>query len=151
MEQFIVFINNGQHFALDISKIERIIEFQQPKKIPEASDYLLGVIQHNGEILPIIDLTKRLYNNDSLNSDSKKVIVAAWKEKQMGFVVEDIKEISNFESTQYEKMNQDISISKAYIKGFIKTNDDIIIVLDIDRLFTLEQEKEIREGIEYAL
>ena len=69
----------------------------------------------------------------------------------MGFVVEDIKEISNFESTQYEKMNQDISISKAYIKGFIKTNDDIIIVLDINQLFTLEQEKEIREGIEYAL
>ncbi|RBP70137.1 purine-binding chemotaxis protein CheW [Alkalibaculum bacchi] len=151
MEQFIVFINNGQHFALDISKIERIIEFQQPKKIPEASDYLLGVIQHNGEILPIIDLTKRLYNNDSLNSDSKKVIVAAWKEKQMGFVVEDIKEISSFEPNQYEKMNRDISISKAYIRGFIKTNDDIIIVLDIDRLFTLEQEKEIREGIEYAL
>ncbi|WP_303861317.1 chemotaxis protein CheW [Alkalibaculum bacchi] len=151
MEQFIVFINNGQHFALDISKIERIIEFEQPKKIPEASDYLLGVIQHNGEILPIIDLTKRLYNNDSVNSDSKKVIVATWKEKQMGFVVEDIKEISNFESTQYEKMNQDISISKAYIKGFIKTNDDIIIVLDINQLFTLEQEKEIREGIEYAL
>ena len=151
MEQFIVFINNGQHFALDISKIERIIEFEQPKKIPEASDYLLGVIQHNGEILPIIDLTKRLYNNDSVNSDSKKVIVAAWKEKQMGFVVEDIKEISSFEPNQYEKMNRDISISKAYIKGFIKTNDDIIIVLDIDRLFTLEQEKEIREGIEYAL
>ena len=151
MEQFIVFINNGQHFALDISKIERIIEFQQPKKIPEASDYLLGVIQHNSEILPIIDLTKRLYNKDSLNSDDKKVIVVAWKEKQIGFVVEDIRGINSFEAKQYEETNQDISISKVYIKGFIKTDDDIIIVLDIDQLFTFEQEEEIREGIEYAL
>ena len=151
MEQFIVFINNGQHFALDISKIERIIEFQQPKKIPEASDYLLGVIQHNSEILPIIDLTKRLYNKDNLNSDDKKVIVVAWKEKQIGFVVEDIRGINSIEAKQYEETNQDISISKVYIKGFIKTDDDIIIVLDIDQLFTFEQEEEIREGIEYAL
>lgn len=151
MEQFIVFINNGQHFALDISKIERIIEFQEPKKMPEASDYLLGVIQHNGEILPIIDLTKRLYDQDSLNSDNKKVIVVAWKEKQLGFVVEDIKGINSFEPKQYEKMNQEISISKAYISGFIKTDDDIIIVLDVEQLFTLDQEEEIREGIEHAL
>lgn len=151
MEQFIVFINNNQHFALDISKIERIIEFQQPKKIPEASDYLLGVVQHNGGILPIIDLTKRLYNRDSLHSDSKKVIVFAWKEKQMGFVVEDIKGISSFEPKQYEEVDQEISLSKVYIKGFIKTEGDIIIVLDMDQVFTFEQEQEIRAGIEYAL
>ena len=84
MEKYILFSNNNQKFALDITKIDRIIEFQQPKKLPESSEFLLGVIQFNGMILPIIDLTKRLYNIDSTQNENVKVIVVLWRDKQIG-------------------------------------------------------------------
>lgn len=143
MEKYILFSNNNQNFALDIIKIDRIIEFQQPKKLPESSEYLLGVIQFNGRILPIIDLTKRLYNIDSSHGENVKVIVVLWRDKQIGLVVDDIKGIHSFKEEQFEQTNEDIQISKEYILGFIKTKNDITIVLDINKLFSIEQEKEL--------
>ena len=146
MEQFIVFVNNYQNFALDISKIERIIEFQKPKRIPESSDYILGVIQYNEKILPIIDLTKRLYNEQSSHSTEGKIIVILWRDKHIGLVVDDILGIHNLNEEQYEKSNNDSQISKKYIRGFIKTEKDITIVLDTDEIFNLEQEQELLQA-----
>ncbi len=144
MEQFIVFINNHQNFALDISKIERIIEFQQPKKIPESSEYLLGVIQYNEKILPIIDLTKRLYNVEGSHGTDGKIIVILWNAKQIGLVVDEILGIHDFKEEEYERSNVDTQISKKYINGFIKTEEDITILLDTDEIFNLEQGNELQ-------
>jgi purine-binding chemotaxis protein CheW len=144
MEQFIVFVNNHQNFALDISKIERIIEFQQPKKIPESSEYLLGVIQYNEKILPIIDLTKRLYNVEGSHGTDGKIIVILWNAKQIGLVVDEILGIHDFKEEEYEQSNVDTQISKKYINGFIKTQEDITILLDTDEIFNLEQGNELQ-------
>lgn len=147
MEQFIVFINNHQNFALDISKIERIIEFQQPKKIPESSQYLLGVIQYNEKILPIIDLTKRLYNVEGSHNTEGKIIVILWNDKQIGLVVDEILGIHDFKKEEYEQSNTDTQISKKYINGFIKTEEDITIMLDTDEIFNLEQVNELQAAL----
>ena len=75
MLKYIVFISRNQYFALDITKVERIIEYQVPNSIPESFDYLLGVIQYNEKILPVIDLNKRLYDVDSSLAKRNKIIV----------------------------------------------------------------------------
>lgn len=143
MEKYILFSNNNQNFALDITKIDRIIEFQQPKKLPESSEFLLGVIQFNDRILPIIDLTKRLYDVDTTHTENDKVIVVLWRDKLIGVVVDNILGIQSFDEAQFEESDDDLQISKEYMLGFIKRKDDIIIVLDINKLFSLEQEKEL--------
>lgn len=143
MKKYIVFTNNHQSFALDISYIERIIEFQQPKKIPESSSYLLGVIQYNDNILPVIDLTKRLYDVYSTGSIDDKIIVVSYKDKHIGLVVDEMQGIKSFEDSQFEQSKVNTEISKEYILGFIKTSGDITIVLDTNKLFDFEQEEEL--------
>ena len=143
MEKYIVFTNNQQSFALEISFIERIIEFQQPKRIPESSNYLLGVIQYNDNVLPVIDLTKRLYDVYSTGGVDDKIIVVTYKDKQIGLVVDEMQGIKSFEEEQFEKSKVNTEISKEYIQGFIKTSDDITIVLDTNKLFDFEQEEEL--------
>lgn len=143
MEQYIVFISNDEKFAIDISKVERIIEFTQPKKVPEASEFLLGVIQYNSKVIPIIDLSMRLYNLKSIYDTDTKVIVVFWKQNYIGFLVDDILGIQHFREEQYEESNKEAHILKDYIKGFMKSEEDITIVLDIDKIFTLEEEKEL--------
>lgn len=143
MEKYIVFTNNQQSFALEISFIERIIEFQEPKKIPESSSYLLGVIQYNDNVLPVIDLTKRLYNVYATGGVDDKIIVVSYKDKQIGLVVDEMKGIQSFEEEQFEQSKINTEISKEYIQGFIKTSNDITIVLDTNKLFDFEQEEEL--------
>ena len=143
MEQYIVFINNNQKFALYVSKIEKIIEFQQPKKLPDSSPYFLGVIQYNDLILPIVDLSKRLYDVFCDYNLQTKIIVVSFKDKFMGLVVDNIIGISNFAEVEYEDFDIDLEISNEYVIGFIKSNEDIIVTLDIDRIFNREQEEEL--------
>ncbi len=143
MEQYIVFTVNKQNFAVDISVVERIIESQEPKKTPETSDYFLGVTQYSGDILPNIDLSKRLYKVSTPEEKGTKVIVVIWKDKFIGLKVDDVIGVQNFHDEQFEESNRNMNLSKKYMLGFIKEKDDIIIVLDINKIFDEEQEEEL--------
>jgi Chemotaxis signal transduction protein len=143
MEQFIIFKLNNQKYAIEISRIDRIIDYNEPKQIPETFDYVLGVIKYDDRILPIIDLTKKLYNTNVTIDTKSKVIVTTWKDRMLGFLVEDIEGIQRFTSDQIEENHEQYEISKKYIEGFIKLEDDIIIILDTQQLFDYEQEEDI--------
>jgi len=145
MEQFLIFISGGQEFALEIKNISKIIEYIEPQRIPEASSFVQGVIPYNNSVLPVISLSARLYGTSESAIKDKNVIIAIWKEKEIGFVVEDIKGIITIEDTDIEMSNKDFRISKDYIMGYIKKNDEIIVILDINKIFTLDQEVELLE------
>lgn len=143
MEQFIVFSNNNQNFAINISYVSRIIEYEKPIKIPESSAFLMGVIKYSGKILPMIDLTKKLFHTSLSSYDESKIIVIGLKGSQVGLLVEDVIGIQKFEESQYEDSRIDTEIAKEYINGFIKLEDDITIVLEPSKLFVQEQEEEL--------
>jgi purine-binding chemotaxis protein CheW len=144
MKQVIIFNNCNQSFALEISKIERIVEFVDPKKVPETKDFLMGVIKYNGKVLPIIDLNMRLYGREGSYKESSKIIVIIWNGTQIGLVVDEIVGIKSIDDDSFEDASVgDGSISKEYVKGFIKNDEDIIILLETNELFDFVQSREL--------
>lgn len=144
MKQVIIFSNCGQNFALELERIERIIEYAKPKKLPETAEYILGVIQYNEKVLPIIDLNRRLYAEPQEIREHSKIIVILWKGTHLGLVVDEILGIKSVEEEAYEAASMgEESISSQYIQGFIKIAEDIIIVMDTDKLFSFVQSKEL--------
>lgn len=150
MEQYIIFKTNSQSLAIGIETVDKIIEFEEGKKIPEPLPYMLGVIEYNGKVLPIVDLGKRLYNTDVVKDIDTKIIVVNWKDKLIGLAVDDILGIKSY-GEEYEKPNNDIEDSKAYLKGFIKLPDDIIIVLNVDELLDKDQGEVLIEDLKMTL
>ncbi|MGO1468768.1 MAG: chemotaxis protein CheW [Tissierella sp.] len=146
MKQYIVFKTNSQSLAIGIEKVDKIIEFEEGKKIPEPLPYMLGVIEYNGRVLPIVDLGKRLYNRDVIKDIDTKIIVVNWKEKLIGLAVDDILGIKSY-GEEFEEPNNDIETSKEYLNGFIKLPDDIIIVLNVDELLDKDQEEVLIEDL----
>lgn len=146
MKQVIIFNNCEQNFALELERIERIIEYSKPKKLPETAEYILGVIQYNEKVLPIIDLNRRLYSVPGETGNHSKIIVILWKGAHLGLVVDEILGIKTVEDSAYEEaaMGEE-SISSEYIKGFLKNGEDIIIVMDTDKLFSFVQSRELLE------
>ncbi|MDX9916884.1 MAG: chemotaxis protein CheW [Gudongella sp.] len=145
MEQFLIFIAGGQKFALGIKSISKIIEYLEPQKIPEVSDFVQGVIPYNDSVLPVISLSNRLYGVKENATKDNRVIIAIWKEKEIGFIVEDIDGIRAIQDEEIELSNKDFKISKDYIMGYIKRGKDIVVILDINKIFTLEHELELLE------
>lgn len=146
MEQFVVFESNNQSFAVDIPQVEKIIEAQEFNKIPDSSDFLLGYIQYNGKVLPVIDLKTRLYNSKTEAKKENKIIVIHWKNGNIGLLVERIEGIKRFNQDQYEESNSEYQLIKEYIMGFLNTDKGTTIILNTDKVFTPEQEDEILEA-----
>ncbi len=139
MKQYIIFKTNSQSLGIEIDKVDKIIEFEEGKKMPESLSYMIGVIEYNGIVLPVVDLSKRLYNIDISRDINTKIIVINWKEKLLGLAVEDITGIESY-GDEYEEPIDELAVSKEYVEGFIKLENDIIIVLNVDELFNKDQE-----------
>ncbi|NLL82203.1 MAG: purine-binding chemotaxis protein CheW [Tissierellia bacterium] len=150
MERFIIFINNQQKFAINISHVEKIIEYQVPNPIPEAPDFLLGVIQYSGSVLPVVDLNKKLYYLDTVPGEDDKIIVIMWKDTYLGLTVDEIVGIKGYDDDKLEMSSMDTHISNRYITGFIKEDEDITIVLDTNKVFDSKQEEEILNRVEMS-
>lgn len=135
MRKQIVFFSKKQQLSLPIEKIEKIIRWQKPIPIPETTEFVLGVIEYNEQVLPVVDLNARLYGTENNENEEMKIIVVQWNDELLGLSVEAIKGIVDFEANQFELMNNDVTFDKNYIESFIKTDSGIVIQLDIDSLF----------------
>lgn len=153
MSQFIVYRVSKQKFAIPIATTSRIIALEGVTQVPESSDYMMGVMEIEDEILPIIDVSKRFYNQDLEDIESAQVLVVLWRDKEIGLAVDDVLNIVNFEKDQIDKQVEKFTkIGKTRenspILSFIRTDEEIILELDLDMFLENKNYREIAELLE---
>lgn len=142
--KILIFSLNGEHYATDITDVERILRYIEPTKMPDVPEFVEGVINYGDEILPILNLSKKFKfsSNDEVNYEEKKIIVIK-RENKFGVIVDVVHEVTDISNDIFEKAPKITSaISKNYIKGLVKLNGEIIILLDIDKVLS-DQEEEL--------
>lgn len=142
MSQFIVYRVGKQKFAVSISSTSRIIALEGVTAVPDSTEFMMGVMEIEGEILPIIDLSKRFYNKELKDTDEAQVLVILWKDREIGLAVDEVINIVNFEEDQidrktekYTKLGTNRELSP--IQSFIRTEEGIILELNLE-LFSEE-------------
>jgi len=144
--KLLVFNIGEQFFAGDIMEIERILTYEPPTKLPDSPEFLEGVINYEGSILPIISLARRFNVSPNSNSDIKKncIIVTRYNKKTIGIIVDAVNEVkSTVEDAIEEAPEISSSISKRYIKGLVKAEDKIIILLQLSNVLSDEEKESI--------
>lgn len=138
--KILVFSIDGEYYASDIMEVERILPYKETTRLPDSPNFIEGVINHEGEILPIICLAKKFNITYSGIVEDKKIIVAKYKDKKIGIIVDQVSEVKNIKQEEIEAAPEVVSnISKRYIKGLIKLNDTIIILLNLGAILTEEE------------
>lgn len=138
----LIFSINGEYYATDIMEVERILGYEKPRKLPDSPEFVQGVINYEGNILPIICLIKRFgLEEEEIKSDAK-IIVAKQSENKIGIVVDVVSEVKDVEAKNIEPAPDIVAgISRRYIKGLIKTDGKIIIFLNLGTILTDEEKK----------
>ncbi|MCP0886231.1 chemotaxis protein CheW [Ligilactobacillus sp. WILCCON 0076] len=150
MEQYIVFISHDQLFCLPVTVVRRIVEADNFVSLPDVPDYVLGVYEYEEQMLPIIDLRKKLFGEDTVSDTKNKVILCQWKEQTIGIYVESITGIMMLEDTDYERELVKSKLKRGYIGKFLKSNDEVVISLELEYLFNNEQSQELLDSIDDA-
>jgi purine-binding chemotaxis protein CheW len=138
----VIFSINGENYAADIMEVERILGFEEPTKIPDAPEFVEGVINHEGRILPVISLAKKFSLPFSGIKDDSKIIIAKQESNKVGIIVDLVSEVRDISSNEIETPPEiAASISRRYIKGLIKIDKKIIIFLNLGTVLTEEEKK----------
>ncbi|MDF2504137.1 chemotaxis protein CheW [Clostridium sp.] len=138
--KILVFSINGEYYAADIMEVERILGYEETTKLPDSPEFVDGVINYEGKILPVISLSKRFNLPErGINSESK-IIVSKQRESKFGVIVDVVSEVKDINTKDMEEPPEVVGgISKRYIKGLIKIDGKIIIFLKLASILTEEE------------
>lgn len=140
--QFLTFLLGDEEYGVDILRVQEIRGWDGATAIPNTPDYVLGVINLRGIVVPIVDLRKR-FNLSTANFDASTVVVVVnvvyeGNKRVMGAVVDGVSDVYNFSVDDIsDAPDLGIQISTEVVKGFAMVDSKMIIILDIDKLITL--------------
>jgi purine-binding chemotaxis protein CheW len=138
-EQFLTFMLAGEEYGVDILRVQEIKGWDKVTRIPHTPDYVLGVINLRGAIVPILDLRRRFGLDTTEFGPTTVVIVVrvsgARDERTVGMVVDAVSEVYNVDVGD-TKPPPDVcgSVDTIFVKALATVEDKMLILLDIDRL-----------------
>ena len=129
-------------YAIDIMQAKEIIKMEKITLIPNAPDFVEGVINLRGNIIPIIDLKKR-FNLEEIEGDKNTgIIIVKIEDVDMGIIIDSISKVVSISNSDIQPPPPMLSgIGQKYIKGVGKLEDKLLVVLDLEKLFTTDEEE----------
>ena len=143
--KILIFRLGEELYSTNISEIERILEYTETVHIPDAPNFVEGVINYEGHVIPIINLCKK-FKLDCCNNNCKdfKIIVVKRENRKFGVIVNNVYEVSSVCDEMLEKVPSiTLSENNNYIKGLVKIDGKIIILLDMERILSKEDSDQI--------
>jgi len=137
--QYLTFQLGREEYAVDILRVQEIKGWERATRIPHAPDYVLGVINLRGAIVPIIELRKR-FRLESIDFGPTTVVivvkvVSPRGERTVGMVVDAVCEVYNVAHAHVKPPPEvGSSVDTAFVKGLATVENKMLILLDIDRL-----------------
>ena len=134
--QFVTFRVGAQEFAFDILQIERILRYQAPAPLPQAPEYLEGVVPYGGGAVPVLDLRKRFELPAHLREETRLMVVDLG-DQRIGVVVDEVREVLRVDSTTIAAPAPVVKgLAAAYIAGIIPGPERTIIILNARKLLS---------------
>lgn len=141
------FTVGNEEFCVDILKVQEIIRMVPITSMPNAPEFVEGVINLRGKIIPVIDFRKKfhIYDGDSGDEESRRIIVVAFGTVNVGMVVDKVSQVVKITSDQISPTPEVVrGYDSDYIKGVARLGERLIILLELEQLFAqynLEQIK----------
>ncbi|PTN37323.1 chemotaxis protein CheW [Desulfonatronum sp. SC1] len=135
--QLVTFNIGNEEFGVEILKVQEIIRMLGITRVPKAPDFVEGVINLRGKVIPIIDLRKRFGMPGQEHDKHTRIIVIEINAVIIGFVVDSVSEVLRIPVNTVEPPPPIISgIESEYIRGVGKLADRLLILLDLDNLLS---------------
>lgn len=144
--QVVGFYIGEDEYALYIHKVREIHPMTEIRKVPKAPQFVEGVINVRGQIVPIIDLRKRFDMAANESRHTAKILIVELDKNLVGMIVDNVSEVMRFYLDEIEKTPPMFSgnIDSQYIQGVAKLNDKLIILLDIEKLLSFEEQSVLK-------
>lgn len=137
--QIVCFNVGKEEYGIEILKVQEILKLPEVTPLPKSAEYILGVIDLRGKVIPIIDLGVR-FGISEKSAQNKRAIVVDIKGKRMGLAIDQVSHVVKLEQKDIEPPPPIVKgISGRFIIGIGKVENKFVIILDIDRIFSADE------------
>jgi CheW-like domain. len=141
--KYVVFQIGDQEFGVDIHKVSIIEKYMNITRVPNTPDYIKGVVNLRGEIIPVMDLRTKFGLPEKVPDEETRIIMLKINDITLGVIVDSVAEVVDFTE---EEMGSITSItndrSMDYVVGIGRIGDRLITVLNIEKLISELTERE---------
>jgi purine-binding chemotaxis protein CheW len=135
--QLVTFSISEEEFGVDILKVQEIIRTMEISKVPRAPDFVEGVINLRGKVIPIIDLRRRFGLAHKKHDKNTRIIVIEMTDVIVGFVVDAVSEVLRIPASTVEPPPPVVAgMDSEYISGVGKLESSLLSLLDLDKLLS---------------
>jgi purine-binding chemotaxis protein CheW len=132
--QLVSFHIGGEEFGLDILRVQEIIRIQDLTRVPNSPDFVDGVINLRGKVIPVVALRKRFGLQELAHDKQTRIVVVEVKGTVLGFIVDSVSEVLRIPSDTVEPPPRLGKVEKEYVSGVGKLDNRLLILLDVDKL-----------------
>ncbi len=139
--QLVTFTLGREEFGVEILKVQEIIRMMGITRVPKAPDFVEGVINLRGKVIPIIDLRKRFGLQAQSHDKMTRIVVVEINDAVVGFIVDAVSEVLRIPVDTVEPAPPLVAgIESEYISGVGKLADRLLILLDLNRLLSDQEQ-----------
>jgi len=144
--QLVSFKIANEEFGVDILNVQEINKMTQITKVPNAPDFVEGVINLRGRVIPIIDLRTRLKLEKKQHDKDTRIIVVEITGKTVGFIVDAVNEVLRIPTSIIEPPPQlATGIDSDFIRAVGKLEDRLLILIDLEKVLTEKDKEQLQE------
>ena len=142
----VVFDLADEGYGVDISAVREIIRLQEITQVPRTPEFVEGVINLRGKVIPVIDLRKRFGLTVEAESQDNRIVVVDIGEQHIGVIVDAVKEVLRIPTDSVEPPASVITTADSdYLLGIAKLDSQLIILLDLRMVLSEDEEGALSE------
>ena len=138
---------DGQTYALHLEAVDRILRMVEVTSLPGAPDAVEGVINIQGEVIPVVSIRRRLGLARRAARVSDSLVVARARARRLAIIAESVLGVVERPADAVVSTG-DIARGTQHIEGVLKTSDGLVLIQDLDRFFSPEEEQSLDLALE---
>ncbi len=138
--EYLTFILGNEEYGIEILKVQEIRSYEAVTKIANTPEFIKGVINLRGSIVPIIDLRMRFNLSEAVYNEFTVVIILNFNKRVTGIVVDGVSDVLDLTNAQISPVPELVSsIDTKYLLGLGSIDERMLILIDIERLMTSQE------------
>ncbi|MBF0452986.1 MAG: purine-binding chemotaxis protein CheW [Candidatus Magnetomorum sp.] len=144
VKQFFVFRIDSQRFAITLDRVQKVIRAIELINVPESLNFLMGLINMEGRIIPVFDIRQRFLLPPKEMDIQDRILISSSSRGTIAVIVDDVEGIVEFSPYQMCSAGEIFPNMEHYIEGVWKDGDNTAIVYDVDKLFPNFSSKDLK-------
>lgn len=143
--QWVTFFLESEKYGIQVMQVQEVLRLTDIAPVPGAPDYVMGIINLRGNVVTVIDSRKRFGLPEQESDDSTRiVIIETESEMVVGILVDSVAEVAELRNSEIESApNLGNDDSSRFIQGVCNKEDELLILVDVERLLTDEEWDEV--------